>query len=283
MRATGTWCCATRAIRAAYCPGGADEDGERNANTLAAFLGADGPGHDPNALVVCHHTALVTSEGVGCYDWGDALRAPRQRLAEWCSWHGSSMWPEPLLPLDGRADKTLPAGRGSYLIEALCSGRILGLTADGDQHFARPGSPIGVQRWQGQRYARHGLTAVWANELSRAAVFAALEARHCYGTTGARIWLRFDADGRTMGSVLEAGKPVRLRVEARGTTDLDRVVIHRQIGAPLLEHHPASPSFAATADVTPVAGDCFFAAVHQADGHEAISSPIFFTAAADTR
>jgi hypothetical protein len=261
----------------AFCPGGADEIDERDATTLAAFLGPGGPGSDPNALVVCHHTGLRTHESADAYAWGEAEPAPRQTLLEVFSWHGSSLQPDPLSPLDGRADHTLPGGRGSYVLEALRSGKVFGLVADGDQHFARPGSPIGVQRVAGQRLARHGLTAVWAPSLTRDAIFAALENHRCYGTTGPRILLDFRAGERPMGSVLPPA-PIELGLEVHGTAPLARVTLLGQAPEPVAVFTPQSDSFATTITVEPAADrESFYLVwVQQSDAHEAFSSPIYF-------
>jgi hypothetical protein len=262
----------------AFCPGGADEPEERDATTLQEFLGPGGPGCDPNALVVCHHTALRTHQGVEAYDWGDEVNAPRQSLLEVFSWHGSSLQPDPAQPLDGREDHTLPAGRGSYVLESLRRGRIFGLTADGDQHFARPGSPIGVQRVAGVRLARHGLTAVWAPALTREAIFAALENHRCYGTTGARILLDFRAGEHPMGSVLAPGAPVELSLDVVGTAPLARITLLTAETEPAAVFSPHTEAFATRITVQPPTDrETFYLVwVQQADEHQAFSSPIFF-------
>jgi hypothetical protein len=50
--------------------------------------------------------------------------------------------------------------------------------------------------------ANNGLTAVFAEELTRAAVLEAMRARRCYGTTNARIRLVFTVNGELMGAEL---------------------------------------------------------------------------------
>ncbi|MBC7289586.1 MAG: DUF3604 domain-containing protein, partial [Armatimonadetes bacterium] len=81
---------------------------------------------------------------------------------------------------------------GHWARDALELGWILGFCAGSDDHAGRPGASNWLRRseaWPG------GLTAVWATELTREAIWDALWNRRCYGTTGARIFLEFTAAG----------------------------------------------------------------------------------------
>ena len=69
--------------------------------------------------------------------------------------------------------------------QALALGHRFGFIAVSDTRAGTPGS--------------HGLTAVLANSLSKANLHAALKARRCYATSGARILLRATMDGHEMG------------------------------------------------------------------------------------
>jgi hypothetical protein len=73
------------------------------------------------------------------------------------------------------------------------------------------------------------VAAVFASELSRSAVFDALRARQCYGTTGERILVDFRINDCPMGGELRAmtGSPLSIRLRVWGTDILTRVEILR--------------------------------------------------------
>jgi hypothetical protein len=75
-----------------------------------------------------------------------------------------------------------------------------------------------------------GLTCILAEKLTRKSIFEALHKRHCYATTGARIYLEVQcfANGRQLGIMGDAikipSKP-RLVIISRGTSPRDRMEI----------------------------------------------------------
>lgn len=74
-----------------------------------------------------------------------------------------------------------------YARDAWAAGHPMGVVAASDDHQSHPGLP------------HLGLTAVFAPELTRDAVFDALRTRASYGTTGQRTLLAFSAAGFSMG------------------------------------------------------------------------------------
>jgi len=135
-------------------------------------------------------------------DW--RYHYPRlQRLAESCSCWGIS---------EAEGPKSVQA--------ALARGLRLGFVGGSDTHRGQPGSSDHGP-WQGL-----GLTAVYAPELTREALWDALFARHCYATTGERILLEFTLDGHPLGSELDSltpddlRQPRRIRVRAAGTAPI---------------------------------------------------------------
>jgi hypothetical protein len=97
--------------------------------------------------------------------------------------------------------------------------------ASSDNHVGMPGRSYPGDR-QAHTPFKGGLCAIWSAELSRESLFAALKQRRCYGTTGARIIVRFSVDGRPMGSTVRPeGSTVRAAVEVQGTDELRSVEI----------------------------------------------------------
>ncbi len=171
---------------------------------------------------------------------------------------------------------------GHWARDALALGWILGFCAGSDDHAGRPGATNWLRRseaWPG------GLTAVWAPELSRQALWDALWNRRCYGTTGARIFLEFTIAGHPMGSVLSPADigapdptttaPVPIHVRVAGTAPIERVEILRD-GQVVHTRGGNAWDLAFEFEDTPSAGAHYwYVRVWQADGEMAWSSPIW--------
>ncbi len=112
-----------------------------------------------------------------------------------------------------------------FLKDALSRGYRVGITAGTDGVMGRPGADH--PGWRQNRNLRSGLTAVYARELTREALWEALRARHCYATTGERIILQVEADGHGMGEEYEAAGPPEIRIAAIGTAAIERVDLLR--------------------------------------------------------
>ena len=95
--------------------------------------------------------------------------------------------------------------------EFLNRGRKTGFVAGSDTHEGKPAAR----------------TAVLAGELTRPAIFEALQHRRNYAVSNAQIVLDVRIDGHFMGEVIEIqGKP-RLAAEVRGTERIEEVVVVR--------------------------------------------------------
>jgi len=180
------------------------------------------------ALVIPHHTPHPTMTT----DW--QYHDPTlQRLVEIYSEWGSSECiggPRPICRQHQREDCPLIAG--ATVQDALAGGYRLGFTAGSDNHSGQLGYCDLMGRF-GRRRAYHGgLTAVFAKELTRQAIWKALYNRRCYATTGARMIIDFRIEGHRMGEEIEleapAGLPER-RISARviGADRLDRAELLR--------------------------------------------------------
>ena len=112
-----------------------------------------------------------------------------------------------------------------FVQDALSRGYRVGITAGTDGVAGRPGADH--PGWRQNRNLRSGLTAVYAEDLSKESLWAAFRERRCYATTGERIILRVEADGRTMGEEYETSDAPEIRVSAVGTAAIERLDLFR--------------------------------------------------------
>jgi hypothetical protein len=108
--------------------------------------------------------------------------------------------------------------------DALELGLRVGFIAGSDDHTGRPGAAPPTNR---DLVCWGGLTGVYAPALTRAALWAALRQRHCYGTTGARIIVAVDADGHQLGDVYTTASAPRFTVRVAGTAPIERIELRR--------------------------------------------------------
>lgn len=110
------------------------------------------------------------------------------------------------------------------LTESLALGHRVGVVAGSDGHKGRPGASYPGASQFG---AYGGLTGIIADELTPDAIFEALRARRCYGTTGQRIVLRVQCNGHPMGSEIRVSGAVTLGVFCAGTAGIRSVEVLR--------------------------------------------------------
>ena len=125
-----------------------------------------------------------------------------------------------------------------FLEEALQHRYKLGFIGGSDSHTGRPGTD--TPGHQLRRYAKAGLTGVYAAEVSLEAFIEALKARRCYATTGARISMRVDGDGHLMGEEYTTSSPPVLSVSVAGTAPLETVELYR--GLERIYSYPVQPT-----------------------------------------
>lgn len=162
-------------------------------------------GHD--TLAQPHHVGYKT--GTRGIDWGtfDPEFAP---LAEMLSMHGcseSSENPLPFLHVMG------PSDWESTIQYGLAQGNIFGFTGGTDHHSGHPGS-----------YG-HGMTGVWAEDLSRDGIWEAMYQRRTWAMTGDRIDLKFAINDKPMGSVIQPAKDNRIDIDVSAGAAIDYVDI----------------------------------------------------------
>jgi hypothetical protein len=194
--------------------------GDRN----VYFRGDDGPLHRCSHWLVPDRSDVATD----CYPVtelyerlrgrGDVLIVPHVggRYAD-MRWHDPAL--EPVVEICSSW------GEFEWLLaDALAQGYRVGITCGSDDHKGRPGAsyPGG-----GMFGIRGGLLCVLAPELTRDALWAAIWQRRCYGTTGERIALEFEAEGVAMGGELSASDPPGFRVRVAGTDAIERIELRR--------------------------------------------------------
>jgi len=190
----------------------------RHANDmlLDAFL-EEAPEGD--AIAIPHHMVALGNPSRPNTDW--ALHDPRfHRVAEIYSGHGQSELSIEDSPLASDVvDFTLtgPAAPPSALRDGWLRGHKFGVIASSDNHIARPGRD------------GYGVAAIWAEDLTREAIFDALRRRRTFGTTGCRVILDFALNGVSMGGELRLrdGEPVHLTGEIIATGAIRFVEILR--------------------------------------------------------
>ncbi|MCZ6681066.1 MAG: DUF3604 domain-containing protein [Candidatus Poribacteria bacterium] len=120
------------------------------------------------------------------------------------------------------------------LEEALSRNYKMGFFGGSDSHNGRPGND--TPGFQHRRYAKAGLAAVYAPELTIPAVLSAYKARRIYATTGARILMRTDAEGHPMGAEFSTAEKPRISAFIAGTAPFESVELFR--GLERIYSHP---------------------------------------------
>jgi hypothetical protein len=106
------------------------------------------------------------------------------------------------------------------LHEFLAAGVRVGVVGASDDHTCRPGLAYPSTP---EMTVLGGLGAVSCRELSRRGIYNGMMARHCYGTTGARMYLQVAAAESSMGDVAAARGPTRITGVVHGTAPIDSI------------------------------------------------------------
>ncbi len=241
------------------------------------------------ALVIPHHTSVHSESSYETFwtehDFG--THDPEfERLIEITQDRGS-------MEVEKVGENVYFGGTGSSVWEALRRGMKVGFVGGTDNHRAQPGeprSPLGGL--DPDEVVVGGLTAVWASDLTRAAVWEALHSRRCYATQGQRTLVAFRLGEYAMGSILSpeqsqpfaAGREVAYAVV--GHRPVTRVELVRSDGEVFDLTAGAVPGWDPIAgvfndnnalrDIRPAKDAVFYyLRVTEADGRMAWSSPIW--------
>ncbi len=160
-----------------------------------------------------------------------------------------------------QAARTIPRP-GSFLQDAWARDIVIGVIASPDHGGG------------------YGKACVFAPDLTREAILDALRARHCYGTTAAKIFLDVRVDGHLMGEKIvdEAGPQVRVQIHVRCPQAIDRIEVCRS-NKYIWAHRPGDRKEAQVTfvDREPLEGRCYYyVRVMQQDEEIAWSSPVWF-------
>lgn len=165
------------------------------------------------ALAMPHHIGY--RKGTRGIDWQsfDPEFAP---IVELISMHGCSEGNENTRPF---LHSMGPSDWESTIQYGLEQGHVFGFCGNTDHHSAHPGS-----------YG-HGRTALWAEKLTREAIWDAIFARRTYALTGDRIALRFALNDAPMGSVLPitSNRRLDIQVDAGGPIDCVDIIKNNQL------------------------------------------------------
>lgn len=194
-----------------------------------------------------------------------------------------SCWGQSENPSLERWDKGMTPGAGAW--EALRRGYRLGMIASSDNHVGMPGRSYPHDR-QVHTPFPGGLAAVWATELTREAIFDAIHARRCYGTTGARIILEFLVNDHDMGEELridDKTAPRKIQVYVRGTDSIAQIEILRNgsvvhVETPDLRKDRETVNLEWEDNTALEDSAFYYVRVRQGDGEMAWSSPIWVDA-----
>jgi hypothetical protein len=108
-----------------------------------------------------------------------------------------------------------------FLEEAMRRRMKVGFIAASDDHSSRPG----LTYPSGGMTTRGGYTGVYAEELTREALWEAFWARRAYGTSGERIIVHVESDGHLMGEEYSTSKAPEIKVKIAGTSALHEVEV----------------------------------------------------------
>lgn len=146
--------------------------------------------------------------------------------------HADLTYHEPAL--EPVAEVTSTHGSFEWFLREILERRYtLGLVGGSDSYTGRPGDDRPGH--QLRRYAKSGLTGIYATALTLEAIWEALKARRCYATTGVRIVAALSSDGHLMGAEYTTDAPPEIGASVWGTAPVEQVEVYR--GLDLIYRH----------------------------------------------
>ena len=161
------------------------------------------------------------------------------------------------------------------VMESLLSSGIKIGVVGGCDHSRPPG---GVMPW---KYP-NALTGLWAKAVSREEIFAAMQQRRSYATSGKKIGLIFQMDDHLMGEEYDTDGSPNLHIEAKGTTEIEKIEVIRDGEVILLQTDCGQHALANYKDETAKPGEHYYYVVitqreEAGDNYKgiAVTSPIW--------
>jgi Protein of unknown function (DUF3604) len=228
------------------------------------------------AITVPHHPAAK----IFPVPW-DQYDPEFQRLVEVYSTWGNSEYPGG--PRQIRVDGG--AAPGHFVQDALAAGQRLGFVGGSDSHSGRPGYAAHGRIYFDYDYSypdtrvyTGGITGVYAEELTREAVFDALVNRRCYAASGVRIVVDFRANDHWMGEDFTTGDPPHFSAKIIGTAPIESVTLVKNNADYLrIKGTSHKAEFEHTETEPPQGTDFYYLRVVQVDGEMAWSSPVWIS------
>ena len=125
-----------------------------------------------------------------------------------------------------------------------------------------------------------GMACVLADELTREAIWQAMNARRTYATSGKPILCHWTLNGHEMGEEAgHDGEPVTFSARLYGTAPIERVEVISN-GQIVCRYHPDALDVVLTDEaLPPPAGDSayYYLRLRQHDGHRAWLSPVWLS------
>ena len=161
-------------------------------------------------------------------------------------------------------------GNKGFYQEALDRGWDIGAAGGDDNHSATWGTDTDYR------------LAVLATEKTRAGIMEALAARRMFSTLDKNLTLSFTINDQEMGSEVDAGSYNAVISAGDGDAETFTAVQLLKNGEVEQTWYPNQSNPVITHSLTVYGGEYYYVKVTQADGDEAISSPIFIVGAACT-
>ncbi|MBK8808257.1 MAG: CehA/McbA family metallohydrolase [Bacteroidales bacterium] len=159
----------------------------------------------------------------------------------------------------------------SYFDEALSRGWKIGAAGAGDNHSATWGT------------AYPSRLAILANNLTRANLLAAMQAKRFYTTMDKNIALSFKVNGAEMGSTVVSGaNTIQIQASDADNEIFKKVILFDKNHNVVSTWSPNHTTVNISSSLTVRDGDFYYVKVTQTDGNEAISSPIFVSSSSSS-